>query len=155
MQIGQLNPAISNSLYENPEEIRNGLHHDFVGKQYLHAWHAQHLQTLLKSMSQCAKGDPALTEEDPAASSCPLKGQVVATAKNAHAILLIYFNFANLSYLLRGPLLTWNLCMAVAIGAQMNYATTMSNGDESWQARVCMPRVFQLTRACQTRKRVA
>jgi hypothetical protein len=115
MQIGQLNrPAISNSLYENPEEIRNGLHHDFVGKQYLHAWHAQHLQTLLKSMSECAKGDPALTEEDPAASSCPLKGQVVATAKNAHAILLIYFNFANLSYLLRGPLLTWNPCMAVA-----------------------------------------
>ena len=114
MQIGQPNPAISNSLYENPEEIRNGRHHDFVGKQCFHAWHAQHLQTLLKSMSQGAKGDPALTEEDPAASSCPLKGQVVATAKNAHAILLIYFNFANLSYLLRGPLLTWNPCMAVA-----------------------------------------
>jgi hypothetical protein len=106
MQIGQPNPAISNSLYENPEEIRNGRHHDFVGKQCFHAWHAQHLQTLLKSMSQGAKGDPALTEEDPAASSCPLKGQVAATAKNAHAILLIYFNFANLSYLLRGPLLT-------------------------------------------------
>ena len=125
MQIGQLNPALSNPQYENPEEIRNGLHHDFVnnGKQYLHACHSQHLQTLLKSMSECAKGDPALTEEDPGASSCPFKGQVVATAKNTNANLLIYFNFANLSYLLRGPLLTWSPWRLPG-GAQMNYATT-------------------------------